>query len=56
MFKKDNKLDIQKVNESVGLLSKILKIAYILVIVIGIYAITLISKEWGIIRFFNTFL
>ena len=57
MFKKNSdKLDMQKINESVGLLSKILKIAYIFVIVIGIYAITLISKEWGIIKFFGTIL
>jgi len=57
MFKKDNnKLDIQKVNESVGLLSKILKITYIFVIVIGIYAVTLISKEWGMFKFLGTIL
>lgn len=57
MFKKDNdKLNIQKVNESVGLLNKILKIAYIFVIVIGVYAITLISKEWGIFTFLGTIL
>lgn len=56
MFKKDNKLDMLKVNESVGLLSKILKITYIFVIVIGIYALTLISKEWGILKFIGTIL
>jgi len=40
MFRKDNsnKLDIKSINESVGLLSKILRITYIFVIVIGIYA------------------
>lgn len=57
MFKKDNnKLNIPKINESVNLLSKILKITYILIIVIGIYAITLISKEWGIFNFLGTIL
>lgn len=57
MFRKDNnKLDIQRVNESVGLLSKILKITYIFVIVIGVYAMTLISKEWGIFKFIGTIL
>jgi len=56
MFKKDNKLNMVKVNESVDLLSKILKITYIFVIVIGIYAVTLISKEWGIFKFLGTIL
>ena len=56
MFKKDNKLNMLKVNESVDLLSKILKIAYILIIIVGIYAITLISKEWGIFKFLGTIL
>lgn len=58
MFKRDEnkKLNMQKVNESVSLLSKILKIAYIILIVIGIYAITLISKEWGILKFLGTIL
>ncbi|MBE6153062.1 MAG: AI-2E family transporter [Firmicutes bacterium] len=58
MFRKDNsnKLDIKSINESVGLLSKILRITYIFVIVIGIYAITLISKEWGIFKFLGTIL
>jgi len=57
MFKKDNvKLDMPKVNESVNLLSKILKISYFLIIVIGIYAITLITKEWRILQIIGTFL
>ena len=53
MFKrKDEKtLDIPKVNQTVSLLHKILKITYILIIIIGIYAATLIFKEWGIFTF-----
>ncbi len=56
MFKKENtnKLNIPKVNESVDLLNKILKIGYILIIVIGIYALTLIFKEWGIFKLLKT--
>lgn len=57
MFKRENnKLDMPKVNESVGLLSKILKITYFLIIVIGVYAVTLICKEWGIFKFLGTIL
>lgn len=54
--KENNKLDIPKINESVGLLSKILKISYILIIVVGIYALTLIFKEWNIFNLFKTIL
>ena len=57
MFRRENnKLNIPKINESVNLLSKILKISYFLIIVIGIYAVTLISKEWGVVRVIGTFL
>jgi len=57
MFKRDNaKLDMPKVNESVNLLTKILKISYFLIIVIGIYAVTLITKEWRILQIIGTFL
>ena len=56
MFKKENKLNVTKINESVDLLSKILKIAYIFLIIIGVYAITLIFKEWGVFKFIGTIL
>lgn len=57
MFRKDNnKLDMPKVNQSIDLLHKILKISYIFIIVIGIYAFTLVMKEWGIVTFLKTIL
>ena len=55
-YKESKELDITEVNKTVGLLHKILKISYILIIVIGIYAATLVLKEWGILRFFKTIL
>lgn len=56
MFRKDNsnKLNIPKVNESVDLLNKILRIGFVLIVVVGIYALTLIFKEWGIFTFLKT--
>lgn len=57
MFRKDNnKLDMPKVNQSIDLLHKILKISYVLIIVVGLYALTLVMKEWGIITFLKTIL
>ncbi|MBQ7140978.1 MAG: AI-2E family transporter [Bacilli bacterium] len=57
MFRKDNnKLDMLKINQSIDLLHKILKISYIFIVVIGIYAFTLVMKEWGIITFLKTIL
>ena len=55
MLRKD-KLDMPKVNQTVSLMNKILKITYVLIIIIGIYAATLIFKEWGIFRFVTTIL
>ncbi|MDD3392924.1 MAG: AI-2E family transporter [Bacilli bacterium] len=54
MFNKkkiDNEVDVNKVNDVLSLLKKILKIAYILIIIIGIYAITMLVKEWNILIF-----
>ena len=52
----DKKIDYKKLNDVIGLTKKILKITYILVVIIGIYAITLIFKEWNIMKFLKTFL
>jgi predicted PurR-regulated permease PerM len=52
----DKKIDYKKLNDVIGLTKKILKITYILVAIIGIYAITLIFKEWNIMKFLKTFL
>lgn len=54
MFKKYNKkdeLDIEKVNESVLLLNKILKILFIVLIVAIIMIVTFVFKEWKILDF-----
>lgn len=47
MFKKNIKeeLDIKKINDSVGLLNKILKIMFILIIVAGLYILLRLCKE-----------
>ena len=54
--KKDEKLDIGKINNSISLFNKILKIGFILIVVVGIYASTLILKEWGIFKFIGKIL
>ncbi|MDD3187306.1 MAG: AI-2E family transporter [Bacilli bacterium] len=57
MNQKDNdKLDVKKVNELVSLSKKILNIAYIFIIILGIYAVTILFKEWKIIDFFKNLL
>ena len=47
-------IDKKKVNELVGLSKNILKIAYIILIVVGIYAVTILLKEWKLLDFFKT--
>lgn len=57
MFRKhfnSKKIDIENVNGVLSLTNKILKIAYILIVIIAIYAITLIGKEWNVLQFFLT--
>ena len=59
MFRKhfnNKKIDIENVNGVIILTNKILKIAYILIVIIGIYAITLIGKEWNVKGFIFTVL
>lgn len=51
----DNKnVNYKKLNEVISLSSKLLKIFYILIIVFGIYGITLLTKEWGIFKTIGT--
>lgn len=52
----EEKLDSKKINELVSLSKKFMKIAYILLIIIGIYAVTILLKEWKIVEFFKTIL
>ncbi|MBR3116845.1 MAG: AI-2E family transporter [Bacilli bacterium] len=57
MINKDDKnINISKVNELTSVGSKILKILYFLIIIVAIYAVTLINKEWGIFNFVFTIL
>lgn len=47
--KNDKNVDMQSLNEVIVLSKKILKIAFFLIIVVGIYAITMLLKEWKIL-------
>ena len=54
MFNKkvaEKELDYKKLNEVIGTSKSILQIAYIFLIIVAIYAITLIFKEWKIGQF-----
>jgi predicted PurR-regulated permease PerM len=53
---KNNKINYDDVNEITSTSKKILKILYILLIVLGIYALTLINKEWKIFGFIWNFI
>lgn len=49
---KDNKkINYDNINDMTSIGKRILKILYFLLIVVAIYAITLINKEWGVFRF-----
>lgn len=56
MFKRDpnEKLNIKKINDTVSLFNKILKIGFLLIIVVAIYSLTLILKEWSILAFIKS--
>lgn len=49
-------IDKKKVNELVILSKNFMKIAYILLIVVGIYALTILLKEWQVLDFLKTIL
>ncbi len=53
---KKDKINYDDVNEMASIGKKILKILYILLIVLGIYALTLINKEWKIFEFIWSFI
>lgn len=48
----DKNIDVSSLNEVIILSKKILKIAFFLIIVVGIYSITMLLKEWKILDFF----
>lgn len=59
MFKKDTKkdsLDVQKINEGVVLLNKMLKVLFFVLIVVAVMIITYVIKEWNILSFIGTLL
>ncbi|MFA5458960.1 MAG: AI-2E family transporter [Bacilli bacterium] len=49
-MKKEN-LDVKNLNEVIKLANNIFKIAYFLILIIAIYAITLILEKWGVLDF-----
>lgn len=51
MFNKksiDKEVDIKKLNDVISMTKKILSIAYVFIIIAGVYAATLIFKEWKV--------
>lgn len=46
-------IDKKKINELVSLSKKFVNVAYILLIMLGIYAITILLKEWKLLNFFR---
>lgn len=48
----NEKIDTKKLNEIIRLGSKILKVLFVLLVIVGVYAVTLIFKEWKIVSFF----
>ena len=52
----DKKVSTKKINELVGTGNKILKIMYILFVIVLIYVLGLIFKEWHILTFFEKIL
>ncbi|MBR2712329.1 MAG: AI-2E family transporter [Bacilli bacterium] len=53
---KKDKINYEDVNEITSTSKKILKILYVLLIVLGIYALTLINKEWKVFGFIWNFI
>ena len=51
MKKEDKKVNVKNINEMTSIGTRILRILYFLLIILAIYAITLINKEWGIFKF-----
>lgn len=49
-MKDDKKVNVKNINEMTSVGTKILKILYFLVIILAIYVLTLVNKEWGVFR------
>ena len=54
--KNDKNVDMQSLNEVIVLSKKILRIAFFLIIVVGIYAMTMLLKEWKILDIITSIL
>lgn len=54
--KKEEKVSTEKINDVLGLTKKILKLVYIFMFLIGIYAATLVCKELKIVSFLLSFI
>lgn len=52
MEKLKEKLDFKKLNEAIGTGNKILKLLYTLLIIVVVYSLTMLVKEWGILKIF----
>jgi len=51
LFKQDDKLNIEEINEVVSLSKKILHIFYIAMVVAMVLIVTIIAREWGVWNF-----
>ena len=49
-------LDTKKVNDVLGLAKNILKVVYILLLILSVYTVTILIKEWNILNFIGTLL
>lgn len=58
MFKKENNegIDNKKVNELVVASKKFVHLAYVLLVILACYALTILLKEWKFLTFFETIL
>mgnify|MGYP001862792362 FL=1 len=51
LFKQNDKLNIEEVNEVVSLTKRILHLFYVAMIIATILIVTIIVREWGILNF-----
>ena len=49
-MKDDKKINHKNINEMTSIGTKILKILYFLIIILAIYVLTLVNKEWGVFK------
>jgi len=49
-MKDDKKVNVKNINEMTSIGTRILRILYFLVIILAIYVLTLVNKEWGVFK------